>query len=802
MKKLILSAAAVALASGAFAATLTPEEALARVQAQGDRQGAPALSSMKLVRTGNVTGVPAYYVFSDNDNAMILSADDIAMPVLGYLDRPVTAETVMPVQLAEWLEMYAHEIAAATKARNEAALTGALTPVKNAPATLDGGIPERRRVSRASIAPMVKTQWDQGAPYNDLCPDGTYTGCVATAMAQAMKFHNYPPKGKGTAKVSYGGKTLSLNLGDITFDWSNMTNTYSGSSTDAQKKAVAQLMQACGYAVDMSYGKDASGASTMDVPMALQDFFSYDVATNIQEREYFDPEEWNNMLYAELSAGRPMIYHGTGSGGGHCFICDGYQTQDNADYFHFNWGWSGSYDGYFPCSSLVPGGQGVGGNATGYFGAHQGAIFNMRKPVSGSKPAEAYLGFYSSYYTSDKGNLIASVSNRNVTLSFDAGNSFFLNVSGIYFSGDIGFYIENTSGKIVYSKELYQGMSLASSSGYTSLTFAIPSSLTSGTFRLVPAYRLSGQDWKPIKTRWTRNDEVYITISGGKITAECRGAHESTDEPEKGPEIEISGGSTSTDFYVGEEYDLTVNITNNTDQDITKNLGTVLVMESGEDLAQVSTFTTVPVSIPAHATVKQTFKATIDEGLDLNGSYYAAIADDKNQIYIYYTVQLRSHQATSNFKVTAHDSDVVTAGKETTVKVTVQNTVAAMSAGDVQLYLCTVSGNTLSPVVDFGKQSVRLLANRSKECTYTGTVPTTLDTSAEYAFAAIHNGVNIGDWTVKIEGLGGVDDIIADENAGPAEYFDLQGRAVNTDTPAPGLYLRRQGGKTTKVLIR
>jgi len=205
------------------------------------------------------------------------------------------------------------------------------------------------------VGPLLTTTWNQWPYYNDFCPPGTPTGCVATAMAQIMKYHNHPAQGTGSHSYShatYG--TLSADFGATTYQWNNMPSSLTAGSTPEQKNAVATLMYHCGVAVEMNYTPSVSLANSYSFKYALPTYFKYDGGIDLKQRsEYFGNDAgWHDLLKNELDAGRPIFYAGASSTGGHAFVCDGY---DDGGCFHFNWGWSGSGDGWYVTSNLVNG---------------------------------------------------------------------------------------------------------------------------------------------------------------------------------------------------------------------------------------------------------------------------------------------------------------------------------------------------------------------------------------------------------------------------------------------------------------
>ncbi|MDE6408987.1 MAG: Spi family protease inhibitor, partial [Muribaculaceae bacterium] len=148
------------LALPAIARELTPEEALRRasserpsMMAKGNAKATPKLAHTALTPKG----APAVYVFN-NSNAggyILLSADDVAAPLLGYSDHGAFTASEMPPQLSWWLSEYASQIEYARE--------------KGLPA-YSGRRHGARSEGREPIAPMVKTMWDQVEPFNAQCP--------------------------------------------------------------------------------------------------------------------------------------------------------------------------------------------------------------------------------------------------------------------------------------------------------------------------------------------------------------------------------------------------------------------------------------------------------------------------------------------------------------------------------------------------------------------------------------------------------------------------------------------------------
>ena len=211
-----------------------------------------------------------------------------------------------------------------------------------------------------SVAPLLgNINYDQGAPYNNKCPylngGRAVTGCVATAMAQVMRYWKYPANGTGTFTYTGGNDgAKTINLEDYPFDWDNMLEEYQHGYTTTQANAVATLMLVCGASLNMNYSKDGSGSSISDMDILLKNNFAYspDVRT-ISSINSSNPEEtiyyWGeDVVRPDLQAGRPLIFAGAPGIGktGHCFVIDGYKVIDGEYYYHVNWGWGGHGNSY------------------------------------------------------------------------------------------------------------------------------------------------------------------------------------------------------------------------------------------------------------------------------------------------------------------------------------------------------------------------------------------------------------------------------------------------------------------------
>ena len=297
-----------------------------------------------------------YYIFNFNDSTgyAIVGGDDRMPAIVGYSDKGTLNPDNLPVNLKSFLAAY--------KATVESVEKGDTSAVKNVKAAM-----KREAGSYTPIAPLLGgIEWSQNAPFNNLCPkyDGKHnavTGCVATAMAQIMRYWKYPSS-LLEGIPAYVSDRYNIPIDSIPngigYDWDNMPEKYNGDFTNNQAFAVATLMQHIGASVKMDYGPE-SGAYDKDVIPALTHYFGYDKdIIKMLDRTNFEWEDWNKILLDELGKKRPIYYCGHSFIGGHAFVCDG---MDSDGYYHINWGWGGESNDYFDITILNPN-NGIGFN--------------------------------------------------------------------------------------------------------------------------------------------------------------------------------------------------------------------------------------------------------------------------------------------------------------------------------------------------------------------------------------------------------------------------------------------------------
>ena len=322
----------------------------------------------KSKRVKSVSGeVPAYYVFPNGEGKgfTVVSGDDRLPEVVGYSDKGTYDEENLPSNYVGFMKAYEEMVGQLDNGDSRASAS-----IAEAKALRGSGY------QQPTVAPLLRNiQWNQMKPYNKMCPmynstNRSVTGCVATAMAQVMMYHQYP-KSLQADIPAYVTKKYDIAIGRINkgeiYDWANMLLQYASyeplNYTDAQAAAVAKLMYHCGAACQMDYGP-SSGANV--TPAILSTYFGYD-SDLMQDlnRDAFTLAEWSQIMDKELSAKRPILYSGRSSDGGHEFICDG---SDGNGLYHINWGWGGYQDGYFDVTILNPdkGGAGSGSAPDGY----------------------------------------------------------------------------------------------------------------------------------------------------------------------------------------------------------------------------------------------------------------------------------------------------------------------------------------------------------------------------------------------------------------------------------------------------
>ena len=389
MKKSIMFFAVLLATLVAVAKPVTKEEALRVAQTYLAARGMH--NTAALVDVSDQTPYRLIYTFVAPDGGFALvSADDCVRPILGYSPTSRYEYKDVPEHIASWLADYEKEI---VWCQSHQTAPNAVVAAEWAMLT-NGEMPPMPLTT--AVGQLLTTRWNQAPYYNIMCPVDErswsgypYAGCVATAMSQVMKYWNYPETGFSSNSyehttaddTSYG--VISADFGATTYQWTSMPDTLNWQTTGAEDTAVATLMFHCGVAVNMHYGINGSGAQTVNygdaygksAENALRYYFKYSSSLHSIYRESFTLDEWNSRLRAEIDASRPILYSGSDVSGGHAFVLDGYNDDS---YFHVNWGWGGSCDGYYPIGGLNPSTSGYGGNSTSNYNNNNKAIVGIQ----------------------------------------------------------------------------------------------------------------------------------------------------------------------------------------------------------------------------------------------------------------------------------------------------------------------------------------------------------------------------------------------------------------------------------------
>lgn len=322
-------------------------------------------STLKIsdIRTESIDGETALYIFNfTNGGFVVVSADDALPPVLGYDLEGYCPEEGVNINFDSFIAEYSDQVEFIRTHNIDAEPAVAQLWEKystNNPETL------AVKTGSRSVDPLLINLWNQDSPYNMMCPEDAagpgghvYAGCVATAMSMVMHYWRYPLQGTGNGGYNCEGYGyLSANYGETEYKFEHMQT-----EMDADMPEIAILQYHCGVSVEMMYGADGSGAYSWNVPSAIKNHFGYSNLASYKQKENYNQTNWVNLLKDQIDLGQPMYYSGFSNSGGHAFVCDGY---DDANLFHFNFGWSGSSNGFYTLYE-------VGGFSSG-----QGAVINF-----------------------------------------------------------------------------------------------------------------------------------------------------------------------------------------------------------------------------------------------------------------------------------------------------------------------------------------------------------------------------------------------------------------------------------------
>lgn len=778
MKRLLLCLTAASLCAGAWATPLSPEEALRSALSYGRRAAIPAIKAEKsysLVWSGPDAGT---YVFnSSRGGYLIASGNSDFDALIGYSDSGSFDPADIPDGLAAVLRAFDSQISAG---------------LRPAPAV---------RASREAIAPMVRTKWNQDAPYNLLTPklngESTLTGCAATAAAQVLKYRSYPAKGTGTAsyKWSSGGKTLSFDYDTNPFDYALMLDEYDASTTAAQNNAVANLMFGCGVAFKMDYTTSFSGATDMEVCQGLSEYLGFDKSMKLLYRDFYTADEWNNLVYADLKANGPMLYYGFSPLGGHAFVVDGYEGRDGYDYYHLNWGWAGLSDGYFMLNALNPESLGLGGSAGG-FNIMQSAIFNLLPGAQGDGKVYDQLlcfGFFAPG---------ADRYNRGETMLFGVASGMmragFYNMSLEKIRVQPGIKLTPAGGGAPAYLSSVATLSLSPGAGTDRFSVKAYNLPAAGTYRVTPVWRYDGtSEWADMPQEVYMRTAMTMTIDAdGNISLEAV-----TDSSE----LRFEDVSLSTSVItVGQPFTISYSgISHNFDEEET--LTPVLINSQSAIIAYAESHTIRGYSGEMFEGKWQVvFNGDIKPGgysvavitekmMPVCNPIPVAVIDDRTEVSWEVTnVRINRQLASPEMNVIAGDEMSASCRAEL---------ISGAYSGDIAAMIFDASDNIVRALAD-GKDAPSVPGEYAT-LTFKGSL-NGLDNSKTYkvGFCTL-----AGDRPTLISSLypftcpdAALTDIAAGSDS-EAVYFDLFGRRV--DSPAPGqILVRLRSGSADKIIIK
>lgn len=388
MRKIyILSALCFMLAPSLLAQTIGVEDAqnkaLQFLQGQSQTRAAQQEVQLKLAYTSKSGDETYYYVFNNSAGGyVIMGGDEAAKEVLGYGETGSFDYERIPDNMRWWLSQY------------DAHISQAIREVRVGANKVAHQV--QTRAERAEIPVILTSTWGQGTPYNKQMPTSLSgeadfpTGCVITAVAQVMNYYRWPETGVGTNTLDtlYFGHAFTADFENTHYDWEAMADSYETAYSGTREEvAVGTLMYHLGVAFNASYDEEGTTSDLSNAAKAMVDHFRYSKQASVKYRLNYYDDEWEALVYDELSAGSPLVYRGTSSSSvAHAFVCDGYKD----GLWHINWGWDGNYDDYFLITptqtelALCPVGTGIGGDVAGsHYGGVQAAIFGLSPDRNG-----------------------------------------------------------------------------------------------------------------------------------------------------------------------------------------------------------------------------------------------------------------------------------------------------------------------------------------------------------------------------------------------------------------------------------
>ena len=602
MKKSLLTTLLFLLSILLTVAAPVDEQSARKLANDFMRSKMPATRSPNIQLTRAITGVAdgndaAVYVFNADNMFVIVSGDDNAPAILGYSDNGAFDKDNAPDGLKAMLGWYQYSVSS-----SQSITLGAVS-------------------SHDAIKPLLKTKWNQSGPYNLLCPYDSdakatsVTGCVATAAAQVMNYFQWPD----------------------TYEWDKMKDEYAQNDSTDAGYAVAKLMKDVGEAVFMNYSANGSGSNSLYACEALRNNFSYAYSTELAERENYTTEEWDELIYSNLSAGKPVYYAGNmidlsnesgkwkGDRAGHAFVVDGY---DSDGLYHVNWGWGGTSNGYFLLSVLSPTNQGIGGaSGAGGYCISQMAIVNIAK--SATLNSTDYR-LYTIDPQIDGGKTEFSRSNTSEDFPGFVLNAAFCNflepLKDRKF--DIGYALYQ--GDKMISVLYFETDSIKAGKGwyYESDNIKIGKDLSDGTYQIRQVCRETGkEDW--VLGLYAYDCYYQLNVRGTKLTIAIHGPYNNSNVSM----FDVNSKDVSTDNQVGRPITFKLNLT-----DKNKLSNSPIYLWGNEDVDDFVLLTGIGTNLNSGETGDITLQYIPQREGDykfyLSGSYKSCVAIDSFEVSV------------------------------------------------------------------------------------------------------------------------------------------------------------------------
>lgn len=498
MRKIVSLAISVVFTLCSTANPITPNQAL--VKAKSFVANKPAAQKrIKLAYTPEMKdGSAPLYVFNlgKKEGFVILPGDDDIDGVLAYTDSGDFVYDDMPDNMKAWLELCTQGVTARNKAKS---VTTSIHPTD-------------------VVEPLITSTWGQRTPYNSKCP--TYkgqacpAGCTAVAMAQVMRYHQFPTESTTSVIPSYTTPTYRIKMPALPttkFNWDLMPDALDSNASQASIDEVGKLMLYCGQATDMNYAPNGSGAFSYLIPERLPKYFGYPSTMHYVYRESYDEHGWDSLLVNELKQGQPVIYTAyTNVPQGHTFICDGY---DGNGLFHINWGWDGVGNGYYRISVAYATEEGLNDNIKNYhLSLRQTALVGLKKSGADDyvAPAETFRVFSrpslknGREYTRSKTTTNFTV--PNISLSFVNTTEKSQNLA-------TGMGLFSEAGKLVtiVAQTTSNTLAAGSSKEYEVNKISFGGNITEGHYMIKAMYKPEGSStWKPMAGTDQNYLDVYI----------------------------------------------------------------------------------------------------------------------------------------------------------------------------------------------------------------------------------------------------------------------------------------------------